>query len=168
MLELATLLLWIVSIVCSIMLALQYGIMVVAGGVQVKVAFTVCRGLIQEALQQIAESANKSDNILRALDIVSDVVTIGGLSIASVCVSAICGAVSFVSLIVACCMSGKKKSGYEYGRPMSGTPQPLSSGYAEKAPGTSVVDASPPWQSPATPATSYQYSDNRFYGREVV
>ncbi|KAK5100919.1 hypothetical protein LTR24_000767 [Lithohypha guttulata] len=170
-LELTTLVLWIISIVCSAMLALQYGIMALTGGVEAKVAFSLCRELIKAALEEVAEGA-ASGNIMRALEIVGQLVTIGGVSIVSVGVSAVCAAVSFVSLVVACCVSGGKKGsggGYSSVRPRSEVTETLTmDDSAEKTPVSYVSEVQSPWQTPVTPATPYRYSDRGFSGRQMV
>ena len=170
-LELTTLLLWIISLVCSAMLALQYGIMALTGGVEAKVAFSLCRELIKAALEEAAEGA-ASENIMRALEIVGQLVTIGGVSIVSVGVSAVCVVVSFVSLVVACCVSGGKKGSggaYSYVRPGSEVTETLTmDGSAEKTPVSYVSEVQSPWQTPVMPATPYRYYDRDFSGRQMV
>lgn len=106
-LEIITLLIWAVSIVCATMLAIEYGSVVIVGGAEIKTAFTGVMDLITTALQEMFQAADK--NISRSLSIVNEICTIGLLSIIAVVASGICGTVSFISLILACCISGKKK-----------------------------------------------------------
>jgi hypothetical protein len=104
-LELLTLILWAAGIVCAGLLSGEYGGIVFAGGVELKFAWTSIKPIITAALKKLSGDGN----ILQELSIVNDIFTIGALSILGVVAACICGAVSCVSLLVACCISGKSK-----------------------------------------------------------
>lgn len=104
-LELFTLLLWIVGIVCAALLACEYGAIIFTGGAELKVAWAVIRKVVAKALEEYVSG----DELSRELGIVNDLFNIGALSILAIVAAGICGCVSFVSLIAACCISGKQK-----------------------------------------------------------
>jgi hypothetical protein len=103
-LELLTLILWAAGIVCVGLLAGEYGV-IVSTGVELKFAWTSIKHIITAALENLVDGGN----ILQELSIVDDIFTIGALSILGVVAACICGAVSCVSLLAACCISGKSK-----------------------------------------------------------
>lgn len=154
LLELLTLLAWIASIVCSILLALEFGVTALVGGPELKGAAEVCEVALEQAIQQVA-STNKNSNA--ALNIVETLITIGALSIASVVVSGSCGIISFVSLIVACCMSGKKRTAdTEKGLYTSMIADPEAIGYLGKvSPVIHVSETTSDQQSPGFMSTRY-------------
>jgi len=153
------------------MLAVQYGVMALAGGVEAKAAVSLCEELIKAVLEEVAEHV-AGENVMRALEIVGQLVTIGGVAIVSVGASAVCAVVSFVSLVVACCVSGKKKGadgGYAYVRPGSEVVETLTmDGPVEKTPVSYVSEVQSLWQTPGTPATAHRFYDRGFDGRPVV
>lgn len=164
-LEVVTLLAWVASLVCGVLLALEYSMISLSGGIAVKVALKVARKALQAALERVVKTQAHSagDDFEEALNIMGDIVTVGILAVVSVAASSICGAVSFVSLIVACCMSGKQKEAHAHGRSLDekyehGTPmsaQPLNGGFYDKNPVGLVAEVAPAWQSPYTPATPF-------------
>lgn len=163
LLELLTLLFWIAAVGGSILLALQYGVMALAGGAEAKLAISLTEDLILAAIKQVA--AASSDHIENIMDLIGNIVTIGGVAIASVTASVVCTIISFVSLIVACCTKAKKNSRGEYQSPAA---QSMMTGWENKTPVSGVTEVNSPWQTPVTPQTPYMYSDNRYSGRQMV
>lgn len=108
-LELLTLLLWIVGIVCATLLAVEYGAIVFTGGAELKFAWSAIKPIVEKAVETLVNDGKT----IRELGIVNDLFNIGAMAILAVVASGICGAVSFVSLCVSCCISGKaKRSGH--------------------------------------------------------
>jgi hypothetical protein len=157
------------------MLAVEYGIITIEGGAEAKVAMSVVRDLLKKALEQGVEAAagNSNSQVMRALDIVGDVVTVGGVAIGTVVVSGICLAVSFVSLIVACCMKSDKDRqtvDNRYGRsvgPAGPGETPMLGEYESKSPKWGITEVSSPWQTPVMPASPYQGNSIGYTSRHL-
>lgn len=105
-LELLTLLLWITGIVCAILLALEYSAIIFTGGAELKIAWDSLKEIVVKAIESLIGDGGGAS---RELGIVDDIFNIGAMAILAVAASSICGAVSFVSLCVSCCISGKVK-----------------------------------------------------------
>lgn len=99
-----TLLLWIVAIVCSALLTVEFGVFAFVTGPETKIALTTSEKILLEALKQIAESI---DTIGDAMNIVSSIMTIGFMAILFLGVSIVNTKVALWNCIIACCMSGK-------------------------------------------------------------
>lgn len=146
-----TLLAWTAAVVCSILLALEYGAITITSGIEAKTAVKICTSALEEVLEQTISGKSVS----AALNLVSDITTVGALSIASVVASGFCWIVSFVSLIVAFCVSGKRcGSDSEHGASTSMIADPSWVGYVGK-PVMYVSETSSPGPSPAILATRY-------------
>jgi hypothetical protein len=170
-LELVTLLLWIAGIVCAILLATEYGAIIFSGGVELKAAWSALKHIIAEALKLLVDS----DSIAREIAIVNDIFDIGALSILAVVAACVCGSVSFLSLLAACCISGKQKN-----KPLETEAAEYLAPLSTDKPGFIVSERASPWATP-TPmysATSQGYSstptptsatllhdDRRYWGR---
>lgn len=128
--------------------------MALTGGVELKGAAEICKDVLEQVVQTAA-STNKNSNA--AVNIVETLITIGGLSVASVIASGFCGIISFVSLIVACCMSGKKRKGdaeHDANTSMIASPELIR--YSGKgSPVVQVYESLPYQQSPPLMATQY-------------
>lgn len=149
LLELVTLLAWIASIVCSILLALEFGVFAL-GGLELKGAAKTSADILEPVIEA---AAGMNDNSNAVLNIVETLSTLGVLSVVSVIASSFCGIISFVSLIVACCTSGKKRGDAN----ASMVTDPESMSYVGKtSPVISVSESVPYYQLvPAMPPTRY-------------
>lgn len=142
---------WAAATVCSTFLALEYGAIAITSGIEAKAAVKICTSALEEVLQRSSSGKGMS----AVLNIVSDIVTMGALSIVSVVASGFCWTVSFVSLIVACCIGGKKRgSDSERGPSTSMIADPSRVGYVGK-PVMYVSEASFSAPLPAILATRY-------------
>lgn len=136
-LEVITLLVWIVGIVTAVMLSMQYGILAMSGGVETKISFTFLKPLIKETLEKIIGVLEP----LKALGVFGDLITVGVLSVVMVGAACICTVVSFVSLLLACCISGKEKN-----RPTESDNGAAEAGvplFVEKSAGSAVIAVTP-------------------------
>ncbi|KAF1999853.1 hypothetical protein P154DRAFT_563704 [Amniculicola lignicola CBS 123094] len=137
LLSLLSLLLWIVAIVCSALLVVQYGVFAISLGPACKIAVTASKYAIQKALQEAASqaagaAAKTNDTIVNILDVVGSIMTIGAMAIVLLIASLICGSVELVNCGLACCI--KNKAGQQHGPPME-------SPMMEKRPFTTVTTA---------------------------
>ena len=99
-----TLILWIVAIVCSVLLTVEFGVFAIVAGPETKVALTTSETILLEAMKQIAQSI---DTIGDAMNIVSSIMTIGVMAILLLGASIWNTNVALWNCIIACCMSGK-------------------------------------------------------------
>ncbi|KAF2739633.1 hypothetical protein EJ04DRAFT_548941 [Polyplosphaeria fusca] len=106
LLSLLTLASWIVAIVCAALLFVQYGIFTVTTGTGTKLAWSLTRELVEEALMYVLSQQSEVEH---ALNIVDTIITVGALAVVAFVASIICGLIEFVSCFVACCVSGKGK-----------------------------------------------------------
>jgi hypothetical protein len=159
------------------MLAVEYSVITISGGAEAKVAMATVKDLLKDALEQGVEDAaeNSSANITRALDIVENVVTVGGVAIGAVGVSGVYLAVSFVSLVMACCIKSSQAEQTVYnnkngstGRQVAPGETPMLGEYKSKSPMSGVIEVSTPWQTPVMPASPYQGHSNGYTGRQGV
>jgi hypothetical protein len=162
LLELLTLLFWIAGIISSILLAVEYGFITVAGGAEAEAAITVSRQVLEQVVKEIVQAVvtDASSKIADTLDIVGNIVTVGAVAITSVVVSGICFHVSVVSLIVAFCMKGSKvRKDNGYGDSAEDAPPgatPMLAQYENKSPVTYATETNSSWQTPVTPGTPYE------------
>ena len=171
-LELLVFLAWGAAIACGTLLALQYGTLAISSGLTVKIALKAARIVLNKALKKVATKNDAAQDTDRALEMVSDIITIGLLAIVSSIASSICACVSFISCIVACCMSGKKKQSkhdreaaydekyYQHGMPTPMSAQPLNGSFdnrhyvEQKDPVSYIAESTAPWQSKYIPRTA--------------
>lgn len=116
--------------------------MALAGGPELKGAAEVAEVVLKQVIETAASTNKNTDAVM---SIVNALITIGALSVASVIASALCGIISFVSLIVACCTSGKKqksKQDLEKHGDASVIADPTENGYLVR--GNSIVRLPPP------------------------
>ena len=166
-LELLTLTLWIVGIVCAALLAVEYGAIIFTGGAELKLAWSAVKPIIEKALDTLVEDGKA----IQELSIVNDIFDIGALSILAVVAASICGMVSFVSLLAACCISGKAQKKNTH--PETGASEYLMPMSADK-PGFAVSGRSSPasWAARTpmseghigySPAPQYENSTSGWY-----
>lgn len=160
------LILWLAAFVCAIMLAIEYGAIAVAGGVEIKVAWRTVEKVVVKVLEYIASKAAHSVTpIDRVLNLVDSLITIGELAIVSVLAAGICLIGGFVSAIVACCTKTRKD---DQVWPSTPGRTPMMAQYDEKSPVSGVTQVHDPWPSPAMTANPYQHGSQGYNGRAVV
>jgi hypothetical protein len=142
-LELLTLLLWIVGIVCATLLAVEYGAIIFTGGTELKFAWDAIKPIVEKAVETLVDDGET----VRDLGIVNDLFNIGAMAILAVVASGICGGVSFVSLCASCCISGKARRS-DHGGLESGTAAYLVPVEGDK-PGFTMSERSSPTSSAA-------------------
>lgn len=101
-----TLILWIAAIVCSSLLAVEFGAFAFVAGPETKIALTTSEKVLLEALKMIAGSI---DTISDALNIVSSIMTVGFMGVLLLSASIVNTKVALWNCIIATCMSGKSK-----------------------------------------------------------
>ena len=104
MISFLTLILWIVAIICSALLTVEFGVFALVAGPETKIALTTSEKVLLEAMKQIAESIDTVEN---AMNIVGSIMTIGFMAILLLGASIVNAKVELVNCIIACCMSGK-------------------------------------------------------------
>ncbi|KAF2658700.1 hypothetical protein K491DRAFT_713406 [Lophiostoma macrostomum CBS 122681] len=107
LLSLVAICLWITAIVCSALLVVQYGVFTVSAGAETKVTVTAVREATKGLKLAASVAGNYDQTFGNILGILTNILTIGALSIFVLAASAICGMVELVSFFVACCVSGK-------------------------------------------------------------